>query len=300
MTAFAMQAAINAVQAAGGGTVWFPARTFAHAGTLEVSQSGVRLLGAGFDGEHDYTPAWPTNSNSRPVTALLWIGAGGDHQIRIQPIGNNDNGAALGGCAVLNMNLFAGTYPYTNAAGIGVFAAAVKDCEFSFFGLEHTNAALVLGALDRDPTWNNSSSFCRIPYLGYRGVHATAGSALWLQGISGKGNAYNNLFGLINALHLNGDALDLYSCDNNVFQMTRIQRASGGVGWGVHLRPGATNDAPARANLFHLLSPGNGGIYSGRIHGAWPAYEKQDFVLQSGRRLGARHSGGRRWLDALV
>jgi hypothetical protein len=151
---------------------------------------------------------------------------------------------------------------------------AVKDCEFAFFGLEHKVAALALETLDRDPTWNNSVSFCRIPYLGYRGVASGAGSALLMSGISGKGNAYNNLFGLVNVLHLNGDALALYSCDNNVFEMTRIQRAGGGAGWGVHLHPGLTADTPARANVFHLLSPGHGGVYS-NASAAFPPFENK-------------------------
>ncbi len=272
--AVAIQNCINAVQAAGGGTVAFPARQFAHTATLKVSQSGVRLVGSGHDAEHDYTPGWPTNANSRPVTALLWTGANGGNQIEVMPIADNDAGGALGGCAVVNMSLFAGTYPYTTAAAYGVLAMAVKDSEFSFFGLEHKTAALCFSTVNRSASWNNGVSFCRVPYLGYRGVASTAGSALRMDGITGVGNAYNNLFGLVNALHLNGDALDLYSCDNNTFEMTRVQRAAGGAGWGVHLRPGATADTPARANVFRLLSPGHGGVYSD-ASGAFPPYENK-------------------------
>ena len=272
--AVAIQNCINAVQAAGGGIAAFPARQFAHAATLVVSQSGVRLVGSGYDAEHDYTPAWPTNANTRPVTALLWTGANGGDQIAIRPSGDADSGGALGGCAVLNMNLFAGTYPYVTAAAHGVAAAALKDSEFEFFALEHKTAGLFFTYLNRSAAWNNGVSFCRVPYLGYRGVAATAGSALRMEGFGGVGNAYNNLFGLVNVLHLNGDALDLYDCDNNVFEMTRIQRAAGGVGWGVHLRSGATADTPARANIFRLLSPGHGGVYSD-ASGAFPAFENK-------------------------
>lgn len=270
----AIQAAINAVQAAGGGVVSFPAKQFAHATTLKISQSGVRLIGAGRDASHDYTPAWATNSNTRPVTALLWKGANGGNQIEIMPIADNDAGGALGGCGVIDMNLFAGVWPYSTAAGVGVLAKAVKDCTFDFFALEHSSAGLSLGTLSRNVAWNNSASFNRIPYLGYRGVATGAGSALRLDGVTGCGNAYNNLFGLIDVLHLNGQALDLYSCDNNVFEMTRIQRAAGGTGAGVYFRPGAAYDMPARANLFHLLSPGHGGVYSDGA-GAFPPYENK-------------------------
>jgi hypothetical protein len=271
----AMQAAINAVQAAGGGTLWFPARTFAQTVALRISQSGVRLVGAGRDAEHDYTPGWGSNSNTRAVTALLWIGPGGSgHQIDIAPLSDSDGGGALGGCAVLDMNLFAGVFPYTNAATVGVYCAAVKDSEFSFFALEHLIAGLQFSCLNRSASWNNGVSFCRVPYLGYRGVQAGSGSALRMDGISFVGNAYNNTFGLINVLHNNNQGLDLYSCDNNTFNMVRIQRVSGGVGAGIYLRSGASVDTPARANVFNLVSPGHGGVYSDAT-GAYPPFENK-------------------------
>ena len=272
-----IQNCINAVQAAGGGVVAFPARTFAHSSTLAITQSGIRLIGAGHDGSHDYTPTWATNSNTRAITALLWTGADHGTQILLSPTGDVDSGGAIGGCAVLAMTLFAGTFPYTTAADFGVQASAVKDSEFEFFALEHKGAGLYFTCLNRNAAWNNGVSFCRIPYLGFRGVATAAGSALKMDGINNVGNAYDNVFGLINVLHNNGQAVDLWSCDNNTFATTRIQRVSGGAGAGVYFRPGAAADTPARANIFHLLSPGNGGVYSdgGGATTTFPPYENK-------------------------
>jgi hypothetical protein len=283
----AIQAAINSVQAGGGGTVYLPEGVYAHSATLLISQSGVRLVGAGYDAEHDFAGSWTNTDNTRPVTALLWTGANLGVQVQVMPTGSgtvwNDNGAALGGCAVLNMCLFAGTTPYTVAASVGVMGKCIKDCEFSFFALEHKTAGLLLGTLNRTPAnWNNSAAFNRIPYLGYRGTQAASGGAVRLEntGVStDQGNAYNNLFGLVNVLHNNGHAIDLASCDNNVFQMVRIQRLTGGTGTGVYFRCGTFGNGMARANVFNLLSPGAGGVYSEASVSSgtvlFPAYENK-------------------------
>jgi hypothetical protein len=268
----AIQAAINAAQTAGGGVVYFPVGTYLVSSTLQISQSGVKLVGAGHDTSHDYTPAWPTNSNTRAVSALQWSGAVGGTLIAIQPIGDTDNGGGLGGNGVLGLNLFAGVYPYTNAAAIGILLAGVKGGEYDVFGLEFTTATMSFQALNRNAAWNNSAAFNRIPYLGSR--HANLGGALRMDGQAGGGNSYNNVFGLIDVLHTNGNGLDLYNCDNNEFMMVRIQRAGGGTGTGVLLHYGATFDGPARANLFHLFSPGHGGVYSD-AGGAFPPFENK-------------------------
>jgi hypothetical protein len=79
---------------------------------------------------------------------------------------------------------------------------------------------------------------------------------------------------MVEIAHQNGVGMDLYSCDNNIFTQTRINRAAGGTGVGVYLRSSATSDTTARANLFTLLSPGGGGVVSDNTL-TYPAYENK-------------------------
>ena len=268
----AYQAVINAAAAAGGGVVFHPAGLTPAliTQTLFISRSGVVLRGEGHETEHDFTPSWASIANTAPCSGLLWGGAAGGTMISVAPLANADNGAGLGGCGVVGMNLFAGSYPFTSVAAYGVVTAACRGGEFDLFGLEFSGAALFFSALSRNTTWQNSSQFNRVRYLGARNV-STSGSALLMDGVTGCGNAYNNIIDLVDALYCNGNAIDLRSADNNVFLMARLQRAAGGTGAGVYFRSSVLADMPARDNIFHLLSPGTGGAYSdGSL--TYPAY----------------------------
>lgn len=266
----AIQAAIDSFP--NGGTVFFPPGVYAISNTLNLTKSGVRLIGSGRDAQHTFTPPVGHYNNTAKTTSLLWVGAVGGTMIKIEPPITSP--ASVGGNAVLALNLLSSVFPHTNAAAIGVSVKAAVSGEYDFFGLEFSQAALYMGARSVDPSSNETSTtFNTIKYLGSRNF-STNGGALRADGVDLKGNVYNNLFEVIDAVHLNGTAIDLYSSDNNIFLQTRITRASGGTGVGVYLRSGATLDTPARANIFMLLSPGGGGVIADASL-AFPSYENK-------------------------
>lgn len=266
----AIQAAITAQT--NGGNVFFPPGVYRITNTLAVQKPGIRLIGSGRDDNHSFTPSYPNFDNTGTTTSLLWKGASGGTMISVEP--SSTEAAGIGGNSVVGMNLISSEFPHTSAAAIGVSVKAAYSGEYDIFCLEFSTAGLFLGARNLDSSiYETSTRFNRVKFIGARNF-STSGAGLKLDGVNLSGNAYNNIFEVVSINHLNGNGVDLGSCDNNIFLQTRITRAAGGSGAGLIMRSSVNADGPARANIFLLLSPGAGGALSDASL-AYPAYENK-------------------------
>ena len=113
-------------------------------------------------------------------------------------------------------------------------------------------------------------------YVEIRGSCTGTACMLQLTGISNANTCFNR-FGFIDGNYENGSAIQLYNCDNNIFEHIRLYRQPGGTGTGISLAAGAANEQ-ARGNIFIDCSPGAGGVRAqGTESGA--AASKQNYIV---------------------
>lgn len=239
----ALQAAIDAVAAEGGGVVKCRG-TFGVNDTIVVEDSNVLLLGDGCDSSHDVG-----DQGTLAVTELVWSGTTGGTMVQFaSPEGASAQKMRGGGMVGISLRSGGGEA----AKGLEVLSWNRGRFEDLFFE-EFTTAGLAVGCVStlgeaKDPQEN---------YFGRLSGRflLQSGAFIQLDGVS-DANTSMNLFKNLDVVHNNGNAFDLKNCDNNVFLRTRAVRAAMGTGKGVAFHGSdAAADQVARGNLFiHLTA----------------------------------------------
>jgi hypothetical protein len=266
----AIQAAITFVRQNGGGTVFFSNGTFKISSTIVVGYSDVKLQGEG-KGDFHYTGTSPV-----AATRILWAGSSTGQMVNFQPAGTQ----WISGCGINGIFLDGGSgverlvTVYSNIAG-----------NFIVHGQNFSVSAVLFGVVTLAPgeTADCQENYCEIRANAVGSISINAG-LLQLTGVTAANSSFNR-FGFIDGNYQNGTAIQLYNCDNNLFDQIRLYRQPGATGTGIVLNAGNLNEE-ARQNLFINCSPGEGGLTAnGTASGA--SASKENYILYYDTRNGA-------------
>lgn len=258
-SAAAIQAAINAAAAAGGGTVYLPEGTLKINSTLNINTSGVKLVGAGRGGPHDIVQL------DLATTRIIWGGVNGGVMISVGAVAVA-TGQKLTDCVVTGVALISGVYPYSTAAAYGLLLTSVQNSEFDIFTFEFTAAGLATTIAA--PLGEAGNCEGNTISLRFRQIN-TSGTALQLGGNS-NANTCHNFFPLVYGYINAGIGIDFQDADNNRFESAWIDRISGGTGINLMFRGrggpragGAPGLGGGRTNVISQFSQS---IHSGLIY----------------------------------
>lgn len=250
--ATALQNAVNAVAARGGGDVILPAGTIAIASTITINASGVRFIGAG-GGFHTGFPS----GNVTPQTQIKWTGVSGGVMFNFTA---TDSTSAN---AINNCGMFGIGFNANNLAGTGIRIRSHKFGRFeelSFYGVFNGKIVDIsvianLGAGEaRDTQHNRFSNICFSHYTG-----AANSECFYLDGDSVANTSFNYFEGLTILYH-NAAGIYIANGDNNIFRDVQMVRSLTGTAVGIDLRAGVSAFFGARSNYFYQCSTGAGGL----------------------------------------
>lgn len=264
-SAAGLQDPITRAQAAGGGIVVWPAGKFKITSTLVVSQSGVRIIGAGRGAFHDSAPY------VQAQTLLVWGGAVKGIMLAVGPV-QASTSQKLTGTDVLGVALQATPDLVAVGADYGLILTSVQHSNFDLFTAEFGVAAVAFtvgnGLNEAANCEGNTMS------LRFRQINLP-GTALQLGGYRGGavGNTCFNEFPIVYGYIRNGIGIDYQDCDNNTVHRAWIDRVAGGTGTTVYFRSdakGGGNGACARVNTILDLSQSvhPGSIYAEGLEAA--------------------------------
>jgi len=155
----------------------------------------------------------------------------------------------ISGCA------FDGIYLHPGSGKqIGVLVNSSFGGRFIVTGRDFTQTNLLMGCA----TGLSENADCMMNYVEVRGSASGTAALVQLIGIPTANTCFNT-FGLIDGNYEDGSAVQLYNCDNNVFERIRLYRQPGKTGVGIVLNAGAFNEE-ARSNLFLQCTAGDGGM----------------------------------------
>lgn len=245
-----IQAAINAVGAAGGGVLHFDSKVYAIATGLTCVYDNVLLQGAG----QGYTTSRPvTQDYLSAATTLLWTGAAGGTVLTIGPTPSSTFSLIGGGVIgiFIEGDLLAAIGLLLRSVNNAMFDIVIEDC--TTVGLDLQVESTIAGGPGTQSNW-----FRRVVVIQQ---DATSGICVRLDGNTVVGfNTSLNIFGNLTLLHRDGVALQLRNCDGNVFQFVRIFRHASGTAKGVTLQASNTANDYTRHNTFMFLQPNAGGV----------------------------------------
>jgi len=253
-----IQAAINYLGSLRGGELYFPPGRYKISAQLTVGFSDIRLIGAG-RGDFHYTGTSPV-----AATELIWAGAASGVMVRFTPAGSQ----WLSGCALDGIYLNGG--------------AGVQRCleVYSSFGGRY----IVTGQsfLQSLFSLGCSSSITETAdsmqnYIEVRGSAAGNAALLQLTGISNANSCFNRI-GMVDGNYEHGTAIQLYNCDNNVFEHIRLYRQPGAMGVGIAFNGGVFNQE-ARSNLMIDCSPGEGGVVANGTGPGVASASKDNYIM---------------------
>ena len=222
--AAAIQAAIDACEAAGGGTVWCPAGTYLITATLLIDDNGVRLVG---DGGSSLGGATQTQVIDNASTVIRWdSGTAGSVCIKFAtPAGASEIGRKGGGIKDL---LVDGDLTATDGIetitwdGALFENVAVVDMANGGFGW----SLGTLGAAIADNTSSQHNTFINCGYQCIEAANTSIGMAQW----SGEGTIGNfslNYFTNLWFSMADGNSMELENCDSNTFMGIRSSSFAG-------------------------------------------------------------------------
>lgn len=267
--AAAIQAAITAIQTAGGGQLTFPAGTYNISTTLTISASNVMLAGAGGDMTHNVGTQGASAS-----TKLVWTGAASGTMVKFaSPTGasaQKQNGGGMVGfflqCA--------------GVAGIGLQIQSWDMGEFRDLGIINpattgVDMGVVATLGDAKDPQNN-----RLSQISVRCAEGSGAAASFLR-LDGDSTANTslNVFEQIDGIFVNGNAYLLKNCDNNVFIRCRAFRASG---TGASIEFQGSNSAlaqTARSNVFLHFTSNAAAICRGTSSYTYASYDNNLLYL---------------------
>lgn len=252
--AAAIQAAITAADAAGGGVVTFADAVYAIATGLTVlDKPGVRLLGVG--AAHDMYGSTPTRG-----TVLKWTGAAGGGPVLTVGATATSSDAAPGN-AVAGMTIEA--YGGTNSA---VSALKVQSSWWGVYRDLHlrNGTTVTLDVTTVDLTGVEDTQGCLFEQISIRTQQTTSAKSIkWSSFATGGGNVSLNNWHRISIFHHSGAAWECGDSDSNSVVGLLINRAGGGTGIGVDLLgSGTLSSGHCRDNQWVYIQPGPGGVTS--------------------------------------
>jgi len=219
-----IQAAIDAAEADGGGTVYFPAGVYLIGTKLTVTQP-VRLLGAGY-GER----ATAEDGSAVRTTTLKWDAGAGSNDMIFFGAGSTN---LLIGAAVTGI-MFDGSGVATRA----IYATSVAMCDFDVVARSMISAVLEIDGGNSDPSTDN-----RIWVEYATTTTPSSTSVLVLDGEQGAAVRDNTIF-RVSGVHDDGDMIRLDgNCSRNVIHQVSAVRLGGGTGFAVNFKNNTRGDA---------------------------------------------------------
>ena len=219
----AIQAAIDKVEAAGGGTVHLAAKTYAISGTLYVDDYNVTIEGAGAVGLYGGGKA---NVRAAAATTLKFTGASGATTMLKFTANRNDDGtlyARYGGGVkgvFIDGQEAAGTglelESWRNARFDDVCVGYVRDFGYKIWTLSN---GVTAGASD-----SQHNTFINCTYIEQNTAQTPVGMILGSGETSGGNASFNTFYNLQLSMGdaANQSALELEDTDNNYFYGARL------------------------------------------------------------------------------
>lgn len=241
----AVQAAIDACEAARGGIVLLPEGSIEIGTSLTVQTSNVRVFGRGQGHIHDI-------GSDDSTTRLVWTGSANGTIMTVAPVEGASN-PRISGNEIKGI-----TFDGAGVADYGLVVKSVMDGYFEAYAEEFLSSAFLVGCVDQLGEAEDTQH-CIFRLWADQNGSADYGSILRLQANSvPDANPSFNIF-YVNGQYRDGVALDLAGSDNNTFLLAKFGRHPSGTAVGVLFRASAAIDT-ARSNRFLQLSPGAGGV----------------------------------------
>jgi hypothetical protein len=229
--AAAIQAAIDAAEATGGGQVIFDDKTYALASGLTLRTNNVYLLGKGYDIRHDVTVEFAGTTVFKATAAMATM-------ISHAPTEGASANFLVGG-GVIGIQL-----DCEDLADEGLHVQSVRHGEYDLAGRNANTYLFQFGCVTTLGEGTDTQS-CRIRVFGDQ--RGSTGVGWRCYGAGGGNFSYNN-FVSVSVQHTNSTGIILDSSDNNTFQLLRAFRTSG-TGEGIIFN-GAATTATCRANTI--------------------------------------------------
>lgn len=236
----AIQAAIAAANAVGGGIVYFPTtpNPYVVNGTIILDDlENITLLGQTIAGRAvDDAPSGPilicTVTNHAPMLQWRSVLAG----------------RSLRGCSIQNLTFWCNTL-----ADTGIL---LSDLVGGYFSNIYVRSPAVTGIV-LNGHFSVGLQDCLFQNISIRALEVVTATGMIISANSPtSANTSLNTFQNIHILHQNGIGLDMGICDSNFFYALNVQ--SGGSGVGILLRGSNTANGNARWNSFFGCQPTSG------------------------------------------
>lgn len=233
----AIQAALNAIQAADAGTLYFPTGVYTTASKF-VIDFPVTIVGQG-DGWDAWT-TFPTTVGS----TLKYTGPNSPDPEFIKFTGVN-----FGGVGMKNIRLDG-----NNLANKALVLDSVVGGLWENITITNPiNVGIYLTGTTGTTSWNTFTNIA-INCFGNK-------ACIWLSGGVGAGNTCHNSFNNLRLAYGNtgiGHGIYLGNCDNNSFVMTYIYDSGTAAGYGVYCDPTEQTGFPIGNEFFHLQASTKG------------------------------------------
>jgi hypothetical protein len=252
----AIQDAINAASANGGGIVLFKRSCYIFSETLTSNTDNIFLVGAG--------QSWVTNTaaevneNASTVQAggtnLKWVGVNGGTMIRFAPVsgGSRIRGGGIDAIA-LSGNVSASIgLELLSCSGMTFPRLFIENCTNNQIYMGVSGETLAVGEV-YDCQWNHFGQIV------LRDWNASTCTGIVMDG-SETANTSFNTFDTVFMIYNNSHGIDILNADMNSFNHVVGYRKPGGTGVGVYFRGSAMSTVYARKNTFVNLQAGAGGV----------------------------------------
>lgn len=252
----AIQDAINAASANGGGIVLFKRSCYIFSDTLTLNTDNIFLVGAG--------QSWVTNTaaevneNVSTVQAggtnLKWVGVNGGTMISFAPVsgGSRIRGGGIDAIALSGNVSAAIGLELLSCSGMTFPRLFIENCTDNQIYMGVSGETLAVGEV-YDCQWNHFGQIV------LRDWNASTCTGIIMDG-SETANTSFNTFDTIFMIYDNSHGIDILNADMNSFNHVVGYRKPGGTGIGVYFRGSAISAVYARKNTFVNLQAGAGGV----------------------------------------
>ncbi len=248
----AIQAAEDAVAAAGGTELLFKSTRYKISATLYKRTSNILWRGRGEGHQHD------AGTGIDAASALVWSGAVGGTMIYFAPTTGASNRRVSGG-GIVGIGLYG-----NDVAARGLDMRSVNNAKVDIYADGFTGTCMYMGVVstlgEAKDTQQNEVR------LLFQQVSNATGKGLILDGDSVANTSCNKIH--FRGAYKFATALELVNCDNNIIYCW-VFRFGGGTALGVDVLGGASSDVSARANTFEYIMAGDGGV---RLRGTGDGY----------------------------